>query len=750
MISFTSQAAQYATKFVNSTNCHIFLTGKAGTGKTTFLHYIREHTHKNCVVAAPTGIAAINAKGVTLHSLFQLPFGAFLPSNDVNFDGEFSVELSIPRSLLSNRQMNKTKRAMLRELELLIIDEVSMLRADLLDAINTIMQSIRRNRRPFGGIQILFIGDLWQLPPVVKDNEWKYLQQFYASPFFFNALALQEHKPVLLELDKIFRQKDMHFVTLLNNLRDNKVTQQDIQTLNQYSKPGFRPGKKDGYIQLVTHNYQADNLNRKSLNELEGKTYFFEAEVTGEFKEYQFPVDPSLELKENAQVMFIKNDFSGEGKYFNGKIGTVSEMTDDSICVSFNDGSDPVEVERYTWENKRFSLNKESNQIEEQLLGTFSHYPLKLAWAITIHKSQGLTFERAIIDVSKAFAPGQVYVALSRLTSLDGLVLTASVPHNGLQPSAELRNYMTNKKEAGELAKAYTDESQRFIGEYVLQTFNFSGLLRLFSAHVESYNKDEKRSAKQKYFSWAKDIQGEIIKTKEVADKFLAQLESIIKPKQPGYLDFLQKRLVAAKDYFEPNLKGFSEKIFQHIRDLKSEKGVKQYLNELRDAELLFFGQLQKIHKSEALVSASLENKDLSKEELERTALYANRGKEVKDSIGNLKSRKKEPKKKEEKINTRDITLQMFNGGLTIEEIAKERQFTINTIEGHLADQIVAGKVEPTKVIAKEKLDSIYKAIDKLDTTKLNDLKELLPNNFSYGEIRIGVACYKLSQEEKQ
>ncbi len=751
MVTFSTEAAKYATKFINSTNCHVFLTGKAGTGKTTFLKFIQDNTHKNTVVAAPTGIAAINAGGVTLHSLFQLPFGAFLPSDRLSIDIDMSTQISTPQSLLRNRQMNKTKRAMLQELELLIIDEVSMLRADLLDAIDVILRSIRRNKREFGGVQILFIGDLWQLPPVVKDDEWKYLQEFYSSIFFFEARALKDKNPVFLELDKIYRQSDYQFIQLLNNFRDNKVSRNDIGLLNNYYKPDFVPGKNEGYIRINTHNYQADNLNRKALENLPGKRYFFNAEIEGDFSEYQYPVEYTLELKKDAQVMFIKNDLSGENRYYNGKIGTISDISDDDLEVSFTDGSPATLVEPYTWENKRYTLNKETNQIEEKLLGTFSHFPIKLAWAITVHKSQGLTFEKAIIDVSKAFAPGQVYVALSRLTSLDGLVLTAPVPTSGLVPDHALSEFAQTKKQADTLNSIFEDESRRFITDYILKSFDFSFMLRLFGYHVESYNKDTQRSAKQQYHDWAITLKSDLVKLKDISDKFLNQLKSIIESKNKGYVNFLHERLLAAKDFFEPKLKEFSERVFSHIRELKSEKRIKTYLNELRDVELLLFRQLQFIIKAEAILKASIENKDLSKEELRKSIYISEREKMLDDGLRTKDrkepSSKKKKDKKAEKPNTKEITFKFYEAGLNIGEIARERGLAVSTIEGHLAYYVATGKIPATQFVPAEKISKIIETIKTNDSTKLGDLKSMLSDNFSYSDLRFGVGHY-ISQLE--
>ncbi len=751
MVSFTSQAAKYASKFINSTNSHVFLTGKAGTGKTTFLKYITEHSYKNTIVAAPTGIAAINAGGVTLHSLFQLPFGTFLPSNNINYGDEISTQISTPQSILSNRQMNRTKRAMLQELELLIIDEVSMLRADLLDAINVILKSIRRNNRPFGGVQILFIGDLWQLPPVVKDDEWQYLRQFYSSIFFFEALALKNDKPIFIELDKIYRQDDLQFIELLNHLRRSRLTTADYDILNEHYKPDFKSQKGDGYIRLVTHNYQADDLNKDSLRSLPGKSYFFDAEIEGEFKEYQYPLPFTLELKKDAQVMFIKNDYSGESRYFNGKIGIVSDISSDSIEVEFNDGSPPAIVDIYTWENKRYTLNKETNQIEEQLLGTFSQYPVKPAWAITVHKSQGLTFERAIIDVSKAFASGQVYVALSRLTSLDGLVLTGQLPSSGIEPDESLKVFAKSKASNEELTSRLEKDSHSFIREYMLNAFNLSMLSSQIRYHVISYNKDKARSAKQLYLQWAKELQDDAEKLKEVSDKFSKQITSLFDKESVDYENYLLKRITSAKEYFEPLLKSFSERIFSHINDLKSEKKIKKYISELRELERLFFRQLQLIYKAEAILKASIKNKDISKELIGESELYKSREKMLEEEKVTKKKRHKTKTtkaKKEKKVNTRELSFNMYKSGMSIEEIAKERGFVNSTIENHLASYVAKGELKAHEFITEEKLLKILDAIKETGSLKLGELISHLGNSFTYSNISIGVAHYISQQED--
>jgi len=615
-----------ASKFINHTNHHVFLTGKAGTGKTTFLKNIIEHTHKKAIIAAPTGIAAINAGGVTLHSLFQLPFGAFIPSNDRIKEDNITIQVNTPQSLIKAFQMNKSKRNMLKELELLIIDEVSMLRADLLDAIDSILRYIKKlESSPFGGVQLLFIGDLYQLPPVVKEEEWDYLAPYYSGIYFFNAKALQHNKPLQIELKEIYRQSDKLFISLLNHLRENTITKEDIEVLNRYYKPSFQPDEKEGYVYITTHNRKVDEINRQALKELPGKIYCFDAEVNKDFSEYLYPVEYRLELKKGAQVMFIKNDYSGEQLYFNGKIGIVSDLSHDRIKVSFNDGTTSAVVEHFIWENKIYTLNKETNEIEEKIKGTFSHYPIKLAWAITVHKSQGLTFQKAIIDVSRAFAPGQIYVALSRLVSLDGLVLTGTIPFSGLEQDVALIGFMKSKEGPDVLEEVLKEETHHFIADTVLKSFNFNSLCNIFNYHVESYTKDDRKSTKQKYKNWAVEIQTDLIPIKEVADKFLDQLRNITGTRHPGYISVLHNRVIAAKDYFEPLLKSFSERVFNQINLLKKQKKIKTYLNELRDIELLFFKQLQFIYKSEALINSAILNTELVKGKLLNSTLYEDR-----------------------------------------------------------------------------------------------------------------------------
>lgn len=735
------------SKFINNTNRTIFLTGKAGTGKTTFLKSIIYSTHKNVIVAAPTGIAAINAGGVTLHSLFQLPFGAFLPQNVFFENSNITTQLNTPKSLLSSFQMNKTKRNMLRELELLIIDEVSMLRADLLDAIDLILRHVRRNKSiPFGGVQVLFIGDLLQLPPVVKDEEWRYLSSHYSGMYFFNALVLQNNKPLYVELDKIYRQTDNRFIQLLNNLRDNHISQEDIQLLNQHFDPDFEQKNEDGYILLTTHNRFADEKNLSALKNIKEPSYYFNAEIEGDFSEYNYPVDNKLELKSGAQVMFIKNDYSGEQRYFNGKIGFISEISQEEIIVSFNDGSEPALVEPYTWENKKYTLNKETNEIEENVVGKFIHYPLKLAWAITIHKSQGLTFDKAIIDVGRAFAPGQIYVALSRLTSLDGLILTSKIPTSGLSPDKSLGEFARNRMKESHLESQLESDSRAYFNYFILHAFDLTRLVQELSYHVSSYSKDEKRSIKQQYKSWATDLLEDTKPIKKVADNFRAQVNNII-TSNAGFLPQLHERIVAAIGYFEPLLQKLSDRIFDKMNDLQGQKGIKKYMTELKELDTLFYRQLQVIYKAESLIDVALRNTEFSKSEVKEPAV----AKERKEKAEKAKTKAKPTKKrKEKKEDTKLTSYKLFKEGKSIKQIALERTLVPGTVEGHLAHYVREGLIDVKELIDKEKYKKIASLADELDTLNLGQLKAELSNDFSYGEIRMAVSGIMAERDKEE
>jgi len=463
---------ELALKFINETNVNIFLTGKAGTGKTTFLKYLKENPLKNMAIAAPTGVAAINAGGITLHSMFHLPFGPFIP---VHSGATFGFD---KKTLLAKLRYNSEKINFLNALELLVIDEASMVASYTVDAIDTILRSVRHKQIPFGGVQVLFIGDLYQLQPVVKDDERIALKPYYSSNFFFDSHVLRDNIPIMVELKTIFRQRDEIFIDILNGLRENKLTKEHQIKLNERLQPDFISKDGDGYITLTTHNINANRLNELKLNKLKTPQFKFKAELDGIFPEHILPAEKELILKRDAQVMFIKNDSEGK-KFFNGKIGIISDISDDEIIVTC-DGVD-ISVGKHVWENLTYSVDEKTKDIKENVAGTFTQYPLRLAWAITIHKSQGLTFDKVVIDAENAFANGQVYVALSRATSLEGLILTSPVNDRFLGPHADLKNWQETKQDEKSLPVLFEKARQEYLKQMLFNVFSYEQYLFYFN-----------------------------------------------------------------------------------------------------------------------------------------------------------------------------------------------------------------------------------------------------------------------------
>ena len=427
-----NQELRNAWDFVEHTGISIFLTGKAGTGKTTFLRTLKECSNKRNIIVAPTGVAAINAGGMTIHSFFQLPLSPFVPNTNIKNRFDYSKE----------------KRKIMRTLDLLIIDEISMVRADVLDAIDSVLRRFREPDKPFGGVQLLMIGDLQQLTPVVTPEEEELLRQYYDTPYFFGSKALRSISYVTIELNHVYRQQDATFITLLNNIREGKVSADDLQRLNERYDPTFQPKEGSDYIRLTTHNRMAESYNEDQLRKLPTKAYTFSAETDGNFPEYNYPTDFNLTLKTGAQVMFIRND--NNGRYYNGRIGHITHVDNEKIYVLCPGEDEEFEVEVETWENTKYTLNEKTKQIEAEVQGTFRQYPLRLAWAITIHKSQGLTFEHAIIDAQASFASGQVYVALSRCKTLEGLVLASPIANTAIINDNRVSEYISHQTEEAE------------------------------------------------------------------------------------------------------------------------------------------------------------------------------------------------------------------------------------------------------------------------------------------------------------
>ena len=732
-----TKEALLVEKLINQTNRHIFLTGKAGTGKTTLLRKIKRETYKQTIVAAPTGIAAINAEGVTLHSLFQLPFGAFIPASQLNPNHSFDFDVNTPTSLIKKFKMRDDRRKLLRELELLIIDEVSMLRADILDAIDTILRFVRgRKNVPFGGVQLLFIGDLMQLPPVVKDNEWTVLQNYYNAMYFFEAYALKNNQPAYIELKTIFRQSDETFIEILNNLRENKLTTENKALLNKFFKPRFEPQNEEGYIYLTTHNAKADTKNYDELKKINTESYYFEAVVTDNFPEFLYPVEAILELKIGAQIMMIKNDTNADRNFFNGKIGRVTSIKENKIFVTFTGEDQEVEIARYTWENKKFTLNEKKNEIEEEVLGTFCHFPLKLAWAITIHKSQGLTFDKAIIDISQAFAPGQAYVALSRLRTLQGLVLTSPARDNDLKQNPLLFSFAENAESIASLEKNIEAQKRDYIANYVKNQFDLFGIFSSINFHSESYDLYIGNSPKADNKEWIKQFCEKFTPIKTIADKFHQQIDKMLSKSQSEFYTALNDRIEAANTYFEPLLKDLAQEIYNKIQQLKTITGTKKYISELNSIILQFEIQIHKFEKAAAILQSVLKEEEISARTMKtkipqsfkfETIIPAETIDETKDT--------KNP------LNTKEITLQMFQNKQTPVEIARERGFSLSTVLKHLTWAVQNKKIAANEIMDSYKIQQIQEVAKSLNTTRLAPIREVLGEEFSYEELRIAMAA---------
>lgn len=538
---------EQARYIIERTGVNMFLTGKAGTGKTTFLKQLRDSSPKRMVVLAPTGIAAINAGGVTIHSFFQLAFAPFMPGTAPS-GGEFY-------------KMSKQKLKLIRSLDLIVIDEVSMVRADLLDNIDASLKWIRGNNNPFGGVQMLLIGDLQQLAPVVKDEEWEMLKEYYKTPYFFSSLALKGSEYVTVELKKVYRQQDRHFISMLNDIRDGNVSATTLDELNSHCKPTFEPKSDSGFIRLVTHNAQANAVNEREIARIPGKEYRYQAQVKGDFPESSFPTEKQLSLKARAQVMFLKNN--QEKGYYNGMIGRVTEIWDDGFKVApINGKGAEIEVERETWDNTKYKLNEANGAIVEKIEGQYEQFPVRLAWAITIHKSQGLTFEHALIDAHAAFAHGQVYVALSRCKTLEGLVLSAPITREAIICDEAIKNYCSYLANNGLDRQKLYKLGFNFFVEQVCRAFDFSQADRLLMSLIRNIQVNFGRTYADFSERWQNayyDFKENIV---EVAHKFQKQISEIAKNSNSYHDDpVLQQRIAKAANYFIDQLAPLAKNI---------------------------------------------------------------------------------------------------------------------------------------------------------------------------------------------
>lgn len=799
-----------ALRFVTETNENIFLTGKAGTGKTTFLKYLQKNCSKNIIVAAPTGVAAINAGGVTLHSLFQLPFQPFVPT---------AVSKN---ELLEKLRFNSRRMDLIRKMDLLVIDEISMVRCDTMDAIDTILRYVRR--RPelaFGGVQLLFIGDLYQLPPVAPPRDWGILQEYYDSEFFFDSRVIHDEMPVLIELKRIFRQKEDSFIYILNKVRNNEMTADDFEELHLRYRPGFVPSKEEKYITLTSHNAQADLINNTELTRLANRKFTYQAEIENDFPESMYPADQSLELKVGSQVMFLKNDI--EKKYFNGKIGIVKSLDNEEIIVDCDGVSIGVNPE--IWENTRYTLNRKDGKLETELLGTFSQFPLRLAWAITIHKSQGLTFDKVMIDAGKAFSSGQVYVALSRCRSLDGIVLLSEIPASAIRSNNAVVRYQHTMTPRGSLAERFEGARQVYTHQLLDEIFSFEAIgetLNILDSKIQhNYEKLNPDS-----ISWIHDLISEFLALQKVGLKFVNVIGSYLQKERVVEKNSdLQERIMGAARHFVPRFISLKDTIMGHpltTEHREVARDVDEFLTGTTQ-QALYEIYLLEYCKQPFSVTTFLQHKlRYSVPKLSLTCYGHGRKQAVPDSInaelyedlriwrdtachqynlpifmvankkslteiatllpqtkndlmkisgfGKAKAEKygddildrviaycdkysltshmdkAELKKKKDgkdskgstvKVSTQTISYNLFREGKSIVEIAKDRNMAVNTIEGHLSSFIADGMIDIDDLVTPELQQQILKAAAVHGWENLKILKDNLPENISYGQLRM-------------
>lgn len=719
-----------AWQFVANTNTSVFLTGKAGTGKTTFLHKLRELSPKRMVVLAPTGVAAINAQGQTIHSFFQLPFGPNIPGLQ---QGEGNLRY----------RMSKEKKQLIRTLDLLVIDEISMVRCDLLDAIDDVMRKYRDRNRPFGGAQLLMIGDLQQLSPVAQDKEWSLLSSYYDTPYFFGSKALAKIDYITIELRHIYRQQDEHFISLLAAIRENRIDKPALDTLNRRYIPGFVPPKDEDWIRLTTHNRMADTYNEQQLNQLSSKELRYVAEVHGNFPETSFPAAYELVVKEGAQVMFLKNDPSGNKDYYNGKIGVVEgtewddEHNRELIRVYCKEDGSTILLPPVTWENTKYVVDEESKEIREEVEGTFRQYPLRLAWAITIHKSQGLTFNHAVLDINASFTHGQVYVALSRCRTLEGLVLAQALYPGSIITDDSVSAYIDK-----EIAEGMKKEEelpilkQSYYLSLLDEMFDFSKLIsgynyltRVVDEHL--YNQYPELLTLMK--SNQKRMETDLM---VVASKFRQQYGRLVYASSNAAKDAkLQERLQSAYVYFRDQL---IDIIGNLLPELAISIGNKQVSTQFNNALEVFM--LEYRIKIGVFMRFCEEKSAFNVKGYLRAKAAA-----VLDDVspkGQNRSTKR-PKKvseaapKEKKQDTRQKTLLLYREGNSIKAIANLRGLKTNTIEDHLAYWVGKGELDINELVTtdhQQKITSVIRRFNRAYT--LSDIKSALPPNYSYLEIK--------------
>lgn len=719
----TNPELELAWQYIANTDKSVFLTGKAGTGKTTFLRRIQELSPKRKIVVAPTGVAAINAHGVTIHSQFQLPLAPYIPGTTIGED------------TTKHYRVSKEKKEILRTLDLLVIDEISMVRCDIMDAIDNVLRKYRRHDLPFGGVQLLLIGDLQQLAPVTVEKEWALLRQYYDTPYFFSSKALQQISYVTIELRQVYRQTDSRFIELLNKIREDRLDTTALSLLNsRVGTPQQTPAGGTEAIRLTTHNLMAQRYNDDRLAALSAQTHTFEATVTDNFPETSFPADRILTLKVGAQVMFIRNDtLSGRHQYYNGKIGTVIDIQGRDVKVKCEEDAEPISVNRETWENTRYVIDADTKEIHEEVEGTFSQLPLRLAWAITVHKSQGLTFDRVVLDINSSFAHGQVYVALSRCRTLEGLTLTAplatrSVMTDRLVNSFTERELLRSVDAADRLPQLQDEYFVRLMDEL----FGFSQLKeqiqylhRILQEHLYRHHD----TLIKQYEDILRQFDANII---QVAAKFRTQYTTLAsQTPNPSENEMLQDRIVKGATYFEEQLNTLMPQQLKDSRiDIANKAVSKQYNGALEAVTGTYENKvklLRRIIQHGFTITTYLNDKaSLMLDDIE-----------TKPGKTTAKSRK-EKKTKAEKVDTREITLRLLTEGKSVKEIAQLRNFGTATIEKHLADLVARGTIRVDDYVSKDHQARIRQELlaQGMDAP-LAAIKEMLPSDVTYCDIHM-------------
>ena len=731
-----------AWDFVENTGHSIFLTGKAGTGKTTFLKTVVERSRKRPIVVAPTGVAAINAGGVTIHSFFQLPFTPYVPGSRVESKFDFGRE----------------KRKIISSMDLLIIDEISMVRADLLDAIDAVLRRYRDRYLPFGGVQLLMIGDLAQLTPVSTPEDERLLKPYYDTPYFFSSRALQQINYVTIQLEHIYRQQDMSFIDILNQIRNGHPSAEVLQRLNSRCLPpaaGAGATPQAGTIRLTTHNQLANFYNESELRKLTSTPFQFQATIEGTFPDYAYPTAEKLVLKRGAQVMFVKNDPSADHRYYNGRIGQVTYVDRNQILVLCEGDADAIEVEPLEWENAHYTLNAETHEIQTEVVGKFRQYPLRLAWAITIHKSQGLTFDRAIIDARQSFAPGQVYVALSRCRSLEGLVLASPLDVRSVISDERVDSYIVRQEQDTQRSIAQlADLKQEYERHLLLQLFDFRSLLYQQETMVRifaEYFYHSQASLMQLHNQALADLKQRVV---DVAGKWTAQIQTM-PIAQLHDADFLA-RVQRSANYFAQSLHEILEKPLQLTAkvDTKNKQAKKRLGNALPEQQQTWEAQcylLRKIAEQGFSVTVYLKEKQLSvlgdlgkNEAMPQTGTRKRRDRTRKASAEHNAS------PAEPKLKTWEVSLQMYQRGMKPDMIAHERKLTLGTVISHLARFIDSGQVALCDIVTPEHQQAIGRIIRMTGPDEnITAIKALCPSDVSFEEIRLMISLMKNNRGER-